>query len=116
VTEIVDMKSSEVFRAGAQFLETHDWAKGAFARNNEGVPVLASDEDATCFCAIGAMMRATTYDLGLNADRNYSYLTVRDHTLDIISLPKFNDHIARTKEDVISHMYATASRLEARGW
>lgn len=54
------MKISEALIQGKALIEKPEhWTKGAYARNEKGETRWSTDEDATCFCSLGAMGRVT---------------------------------------------------------
>jgi len=68
--EPIDPKDTETVRAvltdaRAFIADEATWTKGAGARNAKGVPVSSWDDEAVCFCTIGAVARAA-YQRGLS--------------------------------------------------
>lgn len=55
------MKTSEaLIQAKALIADPKNWTQGAYARNENGDRRWSNDEDAVCFCSLGAMSRVTT--------------------------------------------------------
>ena len=55
------MKISEALIQGKSLIEKPEsWTKGAYARNEKGERRWSNDEDAVCFCSLGAMSRVTS--------------------------------------------------------
>jgi hypothetical protein len=56
-------KPSEALRAARELLsDPKRWTKGELARTDEGLPTNVIYDDAVCFCAEGAILRATKED------------------------------------------------------
>lgn len=54
------MKISEALIQGKSLIQNPEhWTQGAFARNREGDRRWSNDEDAVCFCSLGAVSRVT---------------------------------------------------------
>jgi hypothetical protein len=56
------MKTSQTLRAALNLLKTKGWTQGALARDANGSEVPYSRQDATCFCALGAVAHAARGD------------------------------------------------------
>lgn len=50
-------------------IDESKWTKGKSARGNDGYPRLSLDEDAVCWCLLGAMRKAKGAPCGVRADR-----------------------------------------------
>ena len=50
-----------------------NWLQGDFSRDAEGNPCFSTEENAVCFCSIGALRRATSS--GVDNHRNYRWAT-----------------------------------------
>jgi hypothetical protein len=108
------MKDSERVRVGIEILRTNGWAKGYFARDEDGIAVECYDPLATCFCATGAMARGTENDnesqgWALTLSYRFGRMNIRDGRF----LIEFNDNVADTKEEVMEAMEDFAKALEA---
>ena len=62
--ESKQMRSYLILNKAADLLENVGWTKGASARNEEGYPINFGSEKATCFCLIGAILKAKLMLLG----------------------------------------------------
>jgi hypothetical protein len=76
------------------------WTRGMAARDANGDCVAATDDEAVCFCAIGALVRAT------DSVTNNRFVIARKAVSDVIpvsaaTIVQYNDHVA-TREDVIA--------------
>lgn len=80
------------------------WTKGASARDSFGRSIPRTDENAACFCAVGALGKA-------KADYSYMYIV-----LNHIAKPKYysivyyNDS-PKTKHKDVMNMFMTAAFL-----
>ena len=90
------MKPSEYIEKG--------WTQGEIARNESGYCVPASDPDAVCWCAVGAIGAAYPIDKTMHPD----YLEARDSIRRVLSesgvecsISEWNDDPRRTKEEVL---------------
>ncbi len=86
---------SEVLRK-ARAVEEQGWTQGAIARNVDAEMVDPDDDDAVCWCAMGALIVAEP-----NFDRLLDALYVlRSSTNGYVDL--FNDAPGRTQQEVIA--------------
>jgi hypothetical protein len=52
----------EILKAARDLIaKPENWTHGAYARDIQGVAVPLSDDEATCFCAAGAIFRAGSF-------------------------------------------------------
>lgn len=80
-----------------EVLETYDWCKGAYARDEDDKECSPGNETATKFCALGAIMRA--YDeLGVN-----SVWMKLEESIGYIQANQWND-AQTSKEPVIAKL------------
>jgi len=87
------MKPSDYIRKG--------WTTGELARDAKGVPVLPSDDEATCFCVLGALVASLRFDEeALNA------MVRIESSLGIQCVAKWNDTQGRTQTEVIAALEA----------
>lgn len=95
------------------------WTQGTNARDAERNPVASTDKRAVCFCAFGALRRAT--------DDNFATALAVEHANQQVRLEfgdafterfrpsdavNFNDEPGRTKEEVSALLRRTADRLD----
>lgn len=82
----------------ARFLETHEWSKGAYARDRHRVACDIDDKNACTWCLIGAIYKC--YDD--IADTRLAMLAIiRTLKLEHTTIPSWNDDKERIKQDVI---------------
>lgn len=99
--------------------EPGGWMQGGFANNAKGLGVDAADAEATCFCAVGAVIAArarleahnldTTTDLVFYA-RRVAQPGVADHLLDPLS--EWNDNPGRTQDEVVALLRKAAEAAQ----
>lgn len=92
------------------------WTKGVAAMNADGYEVDALCVDATCFCTVGALNRATRTQEAA-AERAYDlYKAARERLVNKAlrgsGLVDFNDHPGTTHEDVLAMFDAAIAELE----
>lgn len=73
------------------------WTKGELARDEDGCPVFPWSDDAVCFCAVGAIKRATGRFQYLAEDEAIRALT---EAIPHVFVPDFND--ASAHSDVLA--------------
>ena len=96
----------------SEIIEKYGWGQGDFCKTNGDRPNKDSwmDEDATCFCVLGAIFRAFGYKTKSSDDpsdvesesevekfRNILYNQLGDS-----NLIAWNDQYGRTKEEVVA--------------
>jgi hypothetical protein len=81
------------------------WTKGCSARGIDGTFRFASDKDAVCFCAIGAIDRCG----GQGSASGAAIKAIEYGLPDIVD---WNDHPRRKHIDVIRRFDRTIARLE----
>lgn len=84
------------------------WTQYAQARDSDGIAVLATEESATCFCAIGAVIKAEQI-LNITDDEAVFFNHLRKH-MQTNSVAEFNDF--HTHEEVLAAFDLTISQLE----
>lgn len=76
-----------------------NWTQGAYARTAIGTPVLSRDEDAVCFCSLGAISKAAK-DARLSVNtKSFLRTAIRDRC-EYASIDTFNDN--HTHAEVMS--------------
>ena len=89
------MTTLEVLKAARAKIEK-GWTQGAMARDKNGVALSCSDQDAACWCVMGATM-AVTHDIPTtNAAIGFLRLAVGDFA------PRWNDTPGRTQAEVLA--------------
>ena len=97
----------EVLLSAADLIEALGWTQNAFARDEKGVRISATQTKAVAFDAYGAIASITRNpDLRYSADKRLS------RYLKVACTVKWNDHPTRTKEEVISALRAAANTKE----
>lgn len=96
--------------ARALIADEKNWTRNAFARDSKGNEVTPDKEDATCFCAIGALSRVVQqppyYDLpGERLLGDEAWISGE------IGVAEFND--AHTHEDVLALFDRAIARAES---
>lgn len=100
--------------ARALIADPKHWNKGDFATTAEGLPVNYTDDEAKCFCTVGAINRAGV-DTG-------AHMVVRGAAKDALrltmakgagafSLVAFNDNPLRTHAEVLALFDGTITQL-----
>ncbi len=100
---------ASVLREAAR-LVTMGHAKGWFARDEDGCATDALDQDATCWCAMGAMQRAAGGDPILVNDA----IDATQDALGFRNLARFNDDRETTPAMVAALLSRAAHALEDR--
>lgn len=83
------------------------WIKGYYAKKKDGVKTAASSPYATCWCAVGAIIKATSEVAQKDFKRRLDIEDAAATALDDIIIPKFdsvanfNDHSSTTHKDVL---------------
>lgn len=88
------MKIVDGLKASRDFLASHEWTQGAFARRADGEMTTSHDRRAKSFCALGAVFAVC------GNDAREVHLAMRDVIGGPISV--FNDMPNRTKEQVLA--------------
>ena len=106
------MKPSTVLLQGAEFLRTHDWTQGAYARDKDGKAVEWSDPTAVRWSLRGAVYKAldSSGEECITAEKAL-------HIFEVLydrSIECFNDVQFRYKEEVIQSMIYVAEYLQRR--
>lgn len=107
------MGVAEVLRAAASLVES-GWCQKAMATDASGRPVPEDDDTASCFCALGAVIRAADYDSGV-------YMAALDRFCEFIyaetghfAVSRWNDTPGRTAEDVAARLRECAGQVEGK--
>lgn len=81
------------------------WTQGTYARTIEGIEVYTRDQNAVCFCAIGAITKAyaTANNERFNAFKKLQAKLVEELGEDI-DIPEWNDDPERTWEEVYNKL------------
>lgn len=101
----------DVLRRARDLLLTKGWTQGAFARNKYGRSITALSRDAVCYCAYGAIDRASRRGKGDLAEASCDLL--RRAARFRSSTSKWNDRRGRTKREVL-RAFAKAIRIGER--
>jgi hypothetical protein len=77
------------------------WTKGYFARNERGTMVEANSQNATCWCAVGAVLKVSNYSPYLGLSNNKVIRLLSQASNDVI-VPHFNDNPDVTHGDIMA--------------
>jgi hypothetical protein len=102
--EVPVVTERDVLHRAADLLEEFGWCQNTEAMTLAGEPCKAADSNAVSFCIGGAAERAC---LDLGVDAPYSSVFY-EGILGIERYVSWNDKPGRTREEVISHLRATA--------
>lgn len=86
------------------------WTQGAYAKTAEGLVTSSQSPDATCWCMVGAVMRACDGDAKLESGCWYAILGV----LGSGCVPDFNDAPGRTASEVAAKLREAAGGCDGR--
>lgn len=104
-------------KARALLCKEARWIKGDYARNNEGGVCPANDEDAKCWCSVGALKRvayADTFQTAIEAlDEALKYDSRAMGTSSIDRVINFNDNEDTHHSDVLRAYEFAITLLEA---
>lgn len=111
------MKPSEILKAAKAVIENPiHWTTNAFARDAEGNVLEAGyDEDAVCFCSLGAIEKVIAKSWPYN-QASYDYLSTAAFELDDIieaGVADFND--SKEHSDVMQMFDKAIALAEAEG-
>lgn len=112
------MTKEEILRIveGARPLIEAGWTQGAYARDAEGDIAYFSGREATCFCIVGALLRAQNAPLGkgdVSEVVNQIHLRGFSRWTAPSAIHIWNDVPQRTKEDVLAVLDRTAASLRS---
>ena len=106
----------EILRQAREKISKREhWIKFEFAHNAAGIGVECRDPEALCFCAVGAIHAAAKTSPVLappevTAARDTLWRAIVRHYPMVNSVSHFNDHPARTHEQVLE-MFDRAIQL-----
>jgi hypothetical protein len=87
------------------------WTKGSCARNSAGLSTIATNNDACCFCVVGALMRVSG-DSHLGS-RSAAFASNFLHKLSpALSAGDFNDDPNTTHADILALLDKGIAQLE----
>jgi hypothetical protein len=95
-------------RARKLISQPERWTRAHFARDARGRGLTPNNADAVCFCAVGAIQRASgslAYDTPEIRALGYRLGS---------AIPHWNDHPRRTHAQVLARFDRTIARLEAK--
>lgn len=99
------MKTSKVLLKAMDVIATPDkWTKGSFARDINQNSTSADEPDAACWCALGAIQKATKNSKA-SADASLYLVSVVE-----TNVPIFNDYLSTT-HDKVMEKFMTATFL-----
>lgn len=110
---MADLTVSEVLSKAAALIEPEGaWGRNNYASDTRGEVVVACSPRAVCWCASGAIVRATGSDDAFNPLAMQARLALRD-ILGEGSIPAWNDARGRTQAEVVSALREAAKLAEA---
>lgn len=116
------MKPSEILIAARELLsDEKNWVKGYYAFNEFRDQREVQDNDASCFCMVGALAKASGAKTGMGPDDD-SYENVSTPEVDYLvmatgnsHIPNFNDASQRTHAEVIAAFDQAIKLAQAEG-
>jgi hypothetical protein len=75
------------------------WTQGWYARRADGKDCYWADDEASCFCAVGAVEKTVGFDFIWSASHRKSYEYLREVVGGVVD--RFNDDPTRTQEEVV---------------
>ena len=96
----------KILTKAAKLIKKNGLARGAYARNKNGVAVHASDKKAKTFCVVGALIRVSKYPA--------EYRTADYHTALSRLMDSINKYEIPTWSDASSDSTVVNSLLNAR--
>lgn len=99
---------AETIDRAAGLLEAKGWTQGAFARDRDGRPVSTGAENAACFCAAGAIIRAST-------SISQEIRAIEEVFKPCRRLTVWNDAPGRTQAEVVDKLREAASKAREQG-
>ncbi len=109
------MKTSEVLRKAAEFIETRGWYQGWYGRDASGQLISGSfspPQDMSCACLLGVLAWASRVSPQYVATTE-AYRYVKQ--LVPVSVLEWNDDVDRTKEEVIALLHRAAEVADTAG-
>jgi len=107
---VVDLTVAEILERAADLIEPEGaWTQHASARDWRGAWVGVNDPGAVCFCAIGAIHRATSKENEVREAVLSLGKVIRSH-----SIQNYNDAYSRTQDEVVAKLREAAAK--ARGY
>ncbi len=105
------MNTLEVLTCARELLsDPAKWIKGAYAKTAAGSVVDATDPDACCFCALGAMRKCGGED---NEDDTPAAWALRDAANEKTSAHYYNDAAKTTHADILALFDRAIAKVKA---
>lgn len=110
---MADLTVVEVLEGAADLIAS-GWTKEALARNAEGKTVEPEDDDATCWCLMGATDRAAA-DGGSPWQVAYQARDIFRQSMggELFCIPDWNDAPERTQDEVVAKLREAAAIARA---
>ena len=100
------LEITDILRAAADLIEPEgSWTRGVYARAEDGQQVDPQSRRATCWCGVGAIIRAGGWDAVYGADR-FLRVAARYRSLD--GFPDWQDRKGRTQAEVVAALRKAA--------
>lgn len=96
----------ETLEKAALVLEQNGWCQYAFARHENGNPIGPLEENAVCFCVLGAIKRVVGGENCMPIP--LEFYSALEHAIDLkkqVAVSLWNDRYAITKENVIAMLH-----------
>lgn len=107
------MKAKEILIEAANLLESKGWTQQASARDSNGDDVSYYDEEAVCYCILGALDKVNNQPVaraGLDSEGNKAYTHLKATIGGMIA--QWNDQEGQTKENVIKTIREAAETIK----
>ena len=103
-------KVTEILVGAREILsDPNRWTREFQARDEQGSPVGWDDDEAVCFCLMGAINRANWGVARYDRAPAYEAMDELDKVLDN-AIPVFNDRSSTTHEDILKALDAAIER------
>lgn len=107
-------KVKSIIRKAIKILRERGWTRYYLAATDEGISISFRSSDASYFCAIGALNRAKMELHGSNGDAREAKIICNNLVPGDFkgNLVGYNDHKAKTKEDIIAIFEKAIEKLD----
>lgn len=107
--------ASTVLSAAADLIDATGWTQGELARNQDGDGVIESSPDAVCFCASGAVWRASDSIADFRRRDAVAGRALRALSSMVGVVPDWNDAPNRTQSEVVTALRQAAEKAREQG-
>ena len=103
------MTVSDILNAAADLIEPEGcWTQGAYARAAGGHVTPHRENTAVCFCAAGAIYRATDAEIGMSPPAIAAAFEAALDAMGVRRISEFNDAPGRTQAEVVAALRKAA--------